>query len=389
MRLLEVTTPELSREFIEFPVRLYQADPAYIRPLDKDIAQVFDPEKNKLLREGSEVIRWLVQDDAGKTLGRVAAFVNHKTAHTYEQPTGGMGFFDCIDDQLAANALFDACRTWLRAKGMAAMDGPINLGERDKWWGLLVDNFSEPVYTANYNFPYYRRLFETYGFREFYQQFTYFRWVDEKLSPEYEAKAQAILSNPDYHYEHVRKNNLRKYAEDFRQIYNQAWVKHEGVKELTLDQALKVMNSIKPVLDEKIVWFAYFHDQPIGFFLGLPELNQWFKHINGKLDWIGKLKIAWHRWRGTNKTMYGVAFGITPEHQGIGAEAAFIKAASRIVQDKSKVHYVDFYMNWIGDFNPKMRAVAEQIGGKIAKTHITYRYLFDREKEFKRMEEIQ
>lgn len=389
MPLLEVTSPELSLEFIAFPVRLYRDDPHYIRPLDKDIEQVFDSKKNKLLREGSTCIRWLLTNDQGQTIGRVAAFVNHKTAPTYEQPTGGMGFFDCIDDQSAADTLLEACHKWLKNKGMEAMDGPINLGDRDKWWGLLVEDFSEPTYAVNYNFPYYQRLFETYGFCEFYRQYTYFRWVDEKLTPEYQAKAEAILKDPDYHFEHVRKNNLAKYAEDFRRIYNQAWVKHEGVKEMTAEQALKVMNSMKPVLDEKIVWFAYYQQQPVGFFIGLPELNQWFKHVNGKLDLIGKLKVAYHRWRGTNKTMYGIAFGLTPEHQGKSVEAALITAASHTVQDKSKVHYVDFYMNWIGDFNPKMMAVAEQIGGRIAKIHITYRYLFDREKEFKRMEAIQ
>ncbi|MCY7349434.1 MAG: hypothetical protein LH606_02040 [Cytophagaceae bacterium] len=389
MPLLEVTTPGLAREFIEFPVRLYRGDKNYIRPLDKDIEQVFDPAKNKLLREGSACIRWLLTNNQGQTIGRVAAFVNDKTTPTYEQPTGGMGFFDCIDDQTAANTLFETCRDWLKTKGMEAMDGPINLGDRDKWWGLLVQDFSEPTYAVNYNFPYYQRLFETYGFREFYKQYTYFRRVDEKLTPEYQAKAEAILKDPNYHFEHVRKNNLAKYAEDFRQIYNKAWVKHQGVKEMTAEQALKVMNTMKPILDEKIVWFAYYQEEPVGFFIGLPELNKWFKHVDGKLNLIGKLKVAYHRWRGTNKTMYGIAFGITPDHQGKAVEAAFITAASWTVQDKRKVHYVDFYMNWIGDFNPKMMAVAEQIGGRIAKTHITYRYLFDRSKAFKRMEVIE
>lgn len=389
MPLLEVTTPAHAREFLEFPVRLYRHDPNYIRPLDKDITGVFNPEKNKIYRDGAEVIRWLLTDTTGRTIGKVAAFVNPKTAQTYAQPTGGMGFFDCIDDQTAANQLFDACQDWLAARGMEAMDGPINFGERDKWWGLLVANFSEPVYCANYNFPYYPRLFETYGFREFFKQYTYFRWVDEKLTPEYQAKAEAILTDPAYRFEHIRKSNLEKYAEDFRQVYNAAWVKHTGVKEMAREQALKLMNSMRPVLDEKIIWFGYHGGEPIGFFIGLPELNQWFKYVDGKLNLLGKLKVAWHQFRGTNRTMYGVVFGIAPAHQGKGVEAAFITAASHTVQDKRKVKYTDFLMNWIGDFNPKMMAVAEQIGGRIHKTHVTYRYLFDRTKEFRRMERIE
>lgn len=388
MTLLEVRTPEHAREFLEFPVRLYRDDPNYIRPLDKDVAGVFDPATNKTYREGAEAIRWLLTDDAGRTIGKVAAFINPKTARTYEQPTGGMGFFDCIDDQAAANVLFDACRDWLAARGMEAMDGPINFGERDKWWGLLVEHFSEPIYGANYNFPYYQRLFETYGFGVFFKQYTYFRPLADKLTSAYQAKAEAILRDPAYRFEHIRKNRLDQYAEDFRTIYNAAWVKHEGVREMSREQARKLMHTMRPVIDEKIIWFSYYGGEPVGFFIGLPELNQWFRHVNGRMDLVGKLKVAWQQFRGTNKTMYGVAFGITPAHQGKGVESAFVVAAARTVQDRRKVQYTDFLMNWIGDFNPKMMAVATQIGGRILKTHHTYRYLFDRTKPFRRMESI-
>ncbi|HEY4651824.1 MAG TPA: hypothetical protein VIG72_10435, partial [Pontibacter sp.] len=137
MQLIEVNTPELAREFLNVQVNLYKKDPNYIRPLDKDVNDVFDPKKNRLLQQG-EAVRWLLQDSTGKYIGRVAAFINKRTANSYEQPTGGMGFFDCINDQAAANMLLDACKNWLHERGMEAMDGPINFGERDKWWGLLI-----------------------------------------------------------------------------------------------------------------------------------------------------------------------------------------------------------------------------------------------------------
>ncbi|MCB2410841.1 hypothetical protein LGH74_22830, partial [Hymenobacter sp. BT178] len=100
MQLQQVLTPPQAREFRAFAVRLYRADPHYIRPLDQDIDQVFDPKRNKYFRHG-ELIRWLLLDERGRTIGRVAAFINERTARTFEQPTGGMGFFECIDDQAA------------------------------------------------------------------------------------------------------------------------------------------------------------------------------------------------------------------------------------------------------------------------------------------------
>lgn len=383
MQLIEVSSAALAREFLMFPVRLYKSNKNYIRPLDSDIDQVFDSSKNKLFRDG-KCYRWLLIDESGATIGRIAAFIGPSFSKGQDQPTGGIGFFECINDKSAAFMLFDQAINWLKNEGMEAMDGPINFGDRDKFWGLLVDNFSAPVYGAAYNFPYYRELFEAYGFKDYYQQYTFYRTVDEKLVPEYYDKAERILNDSRYTFEHLRLKKLSKYTEDFRVVYNKGWARHQGVKEMSIEQAKRVMQKLKPVIDERIIWFAYYDGEPIGFFIALPELNQLFKYVNGKLDWIGKLKFLFHKWRGACTTMYGVAFGIVPEHQGKAVETAMVVAASRVVQSKRLVHYQDFIMNWVGDFNPKMITVIEKVGGRLYKTHITYRYIFDREKPFNR-----
>ncbi|WP_375419517.1 hypothetical protein [uncultured Hymenobacter sp.] len=382
MQIQEVVTPAQGREFIEFPVRLYAADPSYVRPLDKDIETVFDPAKNKYFRHG-DLCRWLLLDEQEQTIGRIAAFINERTARTFAQPTGGVGFFECTESQPAATQLLDTARAWLQGRGMAAMDGPINFGDRDQWWGLLIDNFGPPLYGQTYNPPYYRRLLETYGFQLYFNQFTYFRKVVIPLTPDYLEKA-AVLHDPDYHFEHLRVKNLPKYAEDFRQVYNKAWVKHDGVKEMTPEQATGIMRKLRPIIDEKVCWFAYYQGEPVGFFISLPELNELFRYVNGRLDLLGKAKFAWHRWRGAVRTLTGIAFGIVPAHQGRNLEMAFVLAISKMVQDTRKVHYEDFVMNWIGDFNPKMMRVAEAVGGHIWRTHGTFRYLFDRSKPFER-----
>src|SRR5689334_23237127 len=126
MTITEVSTPEDAREFLMLPVRLYRNTPVWIRPLDKDVENVFDAEHNKTLRHG-QCTRWILKDSGGTTIGRVAAFINQKTVHKGNaQPTGGMGFFECIEDKSAAFLLFDTCRSWLTQRGMEAMDGPVN-----------------------------------------------------------------------------------------------------------------------------------------------------------------------------------------------------------------------------------------------------------------------
>lgn len=378
---------KLAKEFIRFPVRLYRGDEHWIRPIDKEIEEVFHKETNKFFRHG-ECTRFLLQD-AGKTIGRVAVFVDKKEANKNDQPTGGMGFFECIDDQKAANMLFDTCKKWLEERGMEAMDGPINFGNRDKWWGLLVDGYQYPPnYGMFWHKPYYKKLFENYGFKEYYQQYTFQRGTIAEGMPESaQLKADRIKRNPKYHFEHLTKKHIDKYTEDFRTVYNKAWVKHK-VGEMPKAQAKLLMSKMKPVLDERIIWFAYYENEPVGFFIMLPELNQIFRHLNGKLDLIGKLKFLYYKMTNHVTTLFGVAFGIVPEHQGKGLEGAISQAAYDLGAKDKTWRYTSFEMNWIGDFNTQMIHLAEQMGASVLKTHATFRYLFDREKEFKRHPKI-
>ncbi|WP_375416031.1 hypothetical protein [uncultured Hymenobacter sp.] len=379
-----VTTPAHAREFLAFAVRLYQGDANYVRPLDQDVAAVFDPARNKFFQHGA-LARWLLVDGQGQTLGRIAAFVNERTARTFAQPTGGVGFFECLDSEAAATQLFDAARLWLQGRGMAAMDGPINFGDRDQWWGLLIDNFGPPLYGQTYNPPYYQRLFESYGFQLYFHQYTYFRAMREPFKPALAAIAGRLLTNPSYRVEHLQLAELPRYTEDFRLVYNQAWARHDGVEEMSPEQAQALLRKLRAVLDARLIWFAYHEGQPIGFFVALPELNELFKYVDGRLDWLGKLRFAWYRWRGVGRTATGIAFGVVPAFQRRGVEAALIVASARLIQRAGRqLTYEQFVLNWIGDFNPKMMAVASQIGCHIWRTHATYRYLFDRERPFER-----
>lgn len=384
MTVQEVVTAADKKEFLLFPLSIYKNSLAWIRPLDKDVENVFNPEKNKTFRHG-EVIRWLLKNDQHQTIGRIAAFVDQKTEKKgNDQPTGGLGFFECINDKQAAVLLFDAAKNWLQSKGMEAMDGPVNFGSRDRWWGLLVDGYErEPNYQCNYNPPYYKDFFEAYGFQVYFNQFTFARKVIEPLSPKLHRKAELIGKQPDYEFRHLRKDEIPKLGEYLRTVYNKAWANRADNPEITSQQAALIVKQMKPILDERLLYFGFYKGEPISFFLSLPEINQIFKHVNGKLDWIGKIKFLWHTVRKTNKKAFGILFGVVPEHQGKGADGAMILAARAVLQDQYK-RYEEYEMNWIGDFNPKMITVVEQVGGFVSKTHITYRKLFDENKPFKR-----
>lgn len=381
MRLVEVTDAATERQFLEVPLFIYQNDQNWIRPLDIDIKAVFDPKKNKLFTSGA-AIRWIAKDNGGKLIGRIAAFVNEKTARSSEYTTGGIGFFECVNDQEVANRLFDASKDWLAAKGMEAMDGPINFGDRSAWWGLLVEGFTPPTYQMNYNPEYYISLFEAYGFQTYFNQLVFRYNIEDEVPEIFQAKAERIFRSSAFRFEHINKKQLEKYSADITQVYNEAWANMAHFRPVTPDQTMVNMKKMLPIMDERLIWFGYYKDRPIAFFIMLPEINQVIRHLNGKLNWLGKLKFAWYRWRGVIDKMYGMLFGVVPDFQGKGIDGALIVATGKVVQPL-KI-YKTLEMNWIGDFNPKMIRMVENLGTTITKRYRTYRKIFDPAKPFSR-----
>ena len=383
MQLTEVTNAALAKEFIQVNVELNKANPAYIRPIDKEIDEVFDPERNKAYRHG-EVARWVLKDKDGALIGRIAAFVNKRYKNKGDDvPIGGMGFFDCINNQEAADMLLDVARHWLGQRGMEAMDGPINFGERDKWWGLLVEGFVEPLWSMNFNPPYYKELLENYGFQPFFHQLCFGLDPQKKLSDKLLQRHAALAADPAYSAEMIKKKNLEKYALDFLRIYNESFAGHGGGKEMRKEQALGLFKQMKPLIDEKVVWFAYHNGRPIGMFVNIPELNQYYKHFNGKFGLLQKLYFLWLRQRGACRHFTGIVFAEVPDYQAKGVDAYMVGESALVIQPDG--FYTKYEMQWIGDFNPKMVNIARTLGETyVSRKLTTYRYLFDRTKEFKR-----
>ncbi len=381
MRAVVVDNKSTIKTFQKVPSIIYANDPNYIPHIKQDIEKIFDPKKNKLFRQGS-AIRWVFYDDQGNLAGRIAAFVNPKTSKKEKQPTGGVGFFESTDDQALANFIFDTAKSWLETQGMEAMDGPINFGERNQFWGCLSKNFTDPnSYAMNYNPPYYVDLFENYGFKTYFEQYLYTRSTRDDVQDIFVEKTKRIV-NPNVTFRNAVGVPLEKVAEDFHTVYNGAWGGHAGFQPMKLAQAQKLMQSLKPVVDKRILFFAYDGDEPIGFYINIPELNEIFKYVNGNLNWLGKLKFLYHKWKGTPRTMVGIVFGVVKKWHGRGIEGGLI-TYSKSVMDETDA-YDKTVLTWIGDFNPKMIKVCENLGTERYREMITYRYLFDRTVPFER-----
>ena len=148
-----------------------------------------------------------------------------------------------------------------------------------------------------------------------------------------------------------------------------------------VDLKRNLMN-LKPIIEEKFLWFAYHKNEPIGFTVMIPDVNQIIKYMNGKNNWWAKLKFAWHKYRKTINRARIIIMGVVPKFQKMGIDAAMIISVGKIILAMKQ--YKEVELSWVGDFNPKMRALHESTGATLAKRHFTYRKLFKSSSSLKR-----
>ena len=382
MKIIEVTDRKTRRDFLNTARIFYRRDPFWVCPLDKIVENTFDPQKNRYFTKGN-ARRWILKDNTNRFIGRIAAFYYRPYSDKNKQPTGGIGFFECINDQVAANLLFDTAKEWLLKEGFQAMDGPINFGENDNYWGLLVDGFIHPGMGMQYNFPYYRNLFETYGFRTYYEQFTYHINLTVEFPERFWKIAEWVLKKPNFSFVNVDLREVDRFINDLVKIVNEAWPSFkEDFIPLNPEVIRREFINLKSVVDEDFIWFIYHQDEPIGFFLFFPDLNMILKHLNGKLHLINLLRFYYYKNTRTIKRVRAIAAGIVPRFQGMGLESAVFYKLRDVFRKRR--WFTEIEISWVSDTNPKMRSVYEAVGSKLSKKHITYRYLFDRNAEFVR-----
>lgn len=382
MQIIPVDDKKSIDAFHELPYAIYKDDQNWVPPLRMMVENIFDPEKNNSLKNG-DAKRWLV-DKNGQMVGRISAFVTDTYSYSFEQPTGGIGFFECFDDQEAANLLFDTAIDWLKTKGMEAVDGPINIGENFFNWGVLVDGFMPQSFGMQYNLPYYAKLFQTYGFQTYYEQYSYHLDITSPDLPDrFWRIAERMSKKPGYSFTQFRFAQKEKFIADFLAIYEQAWVKHDNYKRIDPEDINKMLVESKMMLEEDFIWFVYHEGTPVAFFMMVPDLNQLFKRIrSGKLNLFNLLKMLWLRKRKVITRCRVLVMGVAPKFQKSGIESAIFYHLRQVMLRKN--WYNEMELSWVGDFNPKMISIFKAVGGNHEKTHLTLRYLFDRNKEFKR-----
>jgi len=377
MKLVVVNDKNTAKEFLDVAKHLYKHDKVWVCPLDQDINKIFSPKLNAFFKDGN-ACRWILKDDEGKLIGRIAAFYNRKKAFRFKQPTGGAGFFECIDNQEAADLLFETAKNWLEAEGMQAVDAPVNFGENDNFWGLLVEGYTHPAYGMPYNFPYYKKLMENWGFKPYFTQITKHLDLTVPFPDRFWKIAEWVNKRGGFTFKHFTYQDSEKFINDIKTVYDQAWVHHEHFIPLDLNVVREGLESAKPILEEDFIWFVYHGGEPVAFYIMFPDVNMILRHFKGNLSLWNKIRFLYYKKTKEITRIRQTMMGVIPKYQGAGLESAIFWHLREPVLQK-RPHIREMELSWVGDFNPKMLAIQEAVNAKPGKIHITYRKLFDRD----------
>ncbi|MBI1222894.1 MAG: GNAT family N-acetyltransferase [Bacteroidetes bacterium] len=365
MEAIEVKDKATEKQFLNLPHALYSKDSNWVCPPHSDIRKIFDAEKNPAFQHG-KAKRWIVQEQ-GRVLGRIAAFYQHKA----EWREAGIGFFESVDDEEVADLLFVTATSWLKQQGFIEIVGPINFGQRDAYWGLLVEGFGAPAYQDNYHLPYYQRLFEDFGWEQDFEQKTAMIQADyfnhERLGP----IAQKVTSKEGYSFRSFNSRNLIQMSRDFSSIYNCAWQGHDHFNPVQEPEILKMMKQMKPLVKDDLISLAYVDNEPAGFFVSIRDINPMLRKFRGRFGILQKLALLYQLKTQPVQRMRAIVFGVVPEHQNKGLETGMIWKVFEATRNYP--HMKEMELSWIGDFNPRMLRLLEGIGAKPWKKHVTYR----------------
>ncbi len=365
MEVIEVKDLRSEQQFLQVPFEIYRNDPNWVCPPLVEIRSLFDPAKNPAWERG-EAKRWVLLMD-GKLVGRIAAFFQ---VHTTRKEAG-IGFFECRDDKDGAAVLFQTAIDWLQEKGFDEIDGPVNFGHRDSYWGLLVDGFQIPSFQDNYHPPYYKKLFEDFGFKPAYEQVTARITRADFKATRLAPIARRIMANPAYSFRPFLIGDTKKMARDFVEIYNQAWVHLEHFVPVEVEKMEKIIREMKPLVIPDLISFAYVDEKPAGFYISIRDINPLIRSFRGRFGGWQKLILLWRLRTQKPRKLRSIVFGVIPAHQNKGLETGMIWRFYEAIQRHPSIEEVE--LSWVGDFNPRMLALLDGIGAKPWKKHITFR----------------
>jgi len=366
VRVYPVTSKKQLMQFIKLPWKIYKNDPNWVPHLLMDRKKILSKVKNPFFAHAQA--EYYLAELNGEIMGRIAAIKNDLHNQYQKDNAGFFGFFECINNQDAANALFDQAGRWLKDKGFSIMRGPASPSSNDEW-GMLIKGFDDPPrLLMSYNPEYYNTLCQNYGFKKAKDLYAYKLENKKVLSSEKLIRGQDLVrKRSGLTLKEIDMKNFDSELEKVKYVYNKAWAPNWGFVPLTEKEIDAMAKDLKQLAEPKLVLFGEIKGELVGFALVLPDYNQIFINMNGRLFPFGfikmlrdKKKITWSRI---------ITLGIIPEYQKKGLDTVFYY---EIVKRAAEVGIFLGEASWILEDNEMMLRGAELMNGERYKEYRIY-----------------
>ncbi len=363
-------SPSDLSEFIDLPYRLYRDVPNWVPPFKRDVRTQLDREHNPFFEHGEA--EYFLAEREGKVVGRVAAVINRLHNEIHHDKVGFFGFFECVADAEAAEALFSYAAEWLAERGMTEMRGPMSFSVNEEC-GVLVEGFEEPPFLMMpYNRPYYDPLLKGIGFAGVKNLLAYRGGgtTGEMPPPERLVRGSEVLERRLG--VTLRPADMSRFASEVqkvRQIFNASWSENWGFVPMTETEIAHGAGEFKPVVIPDLMPFAMKDGKEIAFALAVPNVNEVLIGNRSGALFPTAPKLVWSLKRRKIRSLRIFLLGVLPEFRGKGIDAMlylwiWAKAAKHGIYGGEA--------GWILEDNPAMRAGLEKMGFEAWKRYRIY-----------------
>ncbi|KNF07977.1 hypothetical protein CLPU_10c00310 [Gottschalkia purinilytica] len=369
IEVTEVKTKKEEKDFIRLPWKIYENDPCWVPPLMSDVKKSIHGENNSLKESGP--YKLLLAYKNGDICGRMCIGINEHLNEAKGYKEGYISLFESINDFEVSKKLFDYAFKWFKKMNMEKVIGPISLPNGDDNRGVLIDNFEDPTLVMNiYNKPYYRMLFEDYGFEKYWDCYAYKYKISKGVSKRYKDIVPYAMDKYKFTLDMFNLKKFDQELDDIKKVIDKAMPEEwEDFIPPTEDEIRVIGENLAPVIDPELIYIARNNEgEPIGFNIALPDYNQVLKHLNGKITPFGFLKYLYYKRKITRARLF-VLF-VIPEYRRKGvASAIYLKTLE--VCEKRGYTYGEGSTVW--EYNKTMQRDIEKLGGKLYKTYRIYK----------------
>ncbi|UCG86550.1 MAG: hypothetical protein JSW71_22070 [Gemmatimonadota bacterium] len=360
------------KKFVRVPWLVYRDDPSWVPPLLADVSDTLDPRKNPFFEHG-EAALFLAERNDGEVVGRITAHTNRLHNEHHGDRTGFFGFFESVDDDRTALALFEAAQNWLKQHGCDKVLGPESFSTNEEVGILVEDHQGPPMIMCPYTPGYYPSLVEAAGFEKVKDLYGWYYEVG-KIPDDALKVAHAVEKHPLLTVRQADPKHLERDINIVREVFNAAWCDNWGYVPWTDNEVRHAAKLIKMVIRPEITAIAEVDGRPAGMMIALPNINEVIKDLDGRLFPTGLLKLVWRLKLGRHQFQSGrlLLLGIMPEFRGSALGGLSVLLYVRAHRGAQKLGLKQGELGWTLEDNDKINAGIQFMGGRIGKVYRVY-----------------